>query len=91
MSKHTYPSVPAGEDDTSHKRNLKLLLEEFTKTKPRYDTVTELMTRTFARRRVAILDEARPVKDICNDFGFLRKVLYVSALITRNVLDTMLD
>ena len=81
MCKHTYPSLQTGEDEVSHARNLKLLLQDFAKPKPRFDTVIELMSRTFARRRQAILDKPRPVKDICDDFRFLRKVLYVSVVL----------
>ena len=75
--------MQTGEDDVSHSRNLKILSQEFAKSKPRFDIVTELMSRTFTRRRQVILDEPRPVKDICDDLGFLRKVLYVSSTINR--------
>lgn len=48
-------SIPAGEDDTSNSRNQKLLLSEERKLHPNKHTVSVLMDRTFAFRRIDIM------------------------------------
>ena len=46
-SKHSYPPITQSADnDASNERNLELLREEFTKTKPRNNMLHELMAHT---------------------------------------------
>lgn len=81
--KHAYPSLEGEvEDETTHKRNVALLQDEMTKTKPVTGNVKSLMTRTFLNRREWILNSAIPVSEIVTEYPCLKKVSYVSRLLT---------
>ena len=65
-SSHPYPSLSiACDDNVSYERLMKLLKLEIEKSNPSMEIATELMQRTFLRRRQWILDEEHIVKDIC--------------------------
>ena len=76
---HSYPPLTLdAEDEMAHKRNQTLLNQELGKLKPHIGSVTSLMTRTFARRRQWILDNAKQVEDILKEYPCLSKPAYVS-------------
>ena len=78
-NKHAYPSMCANfDDETSHERFKQQLSKESEKAKPSKDHLIELMKRTFGRRRSWILDEAASVKEICREYGLLKKGSFVS-------------
>ena len=66
------------EDEVSIQRNITLLHQEFSKPKPRVDTVVSLMRRTFIPRRQWILDNVESVAKIVEKYPFLAKATYVS-------------
>ena len=77
--KHSYPSLPTNsEDETSILRNISLLKQELAKSKPNFDAVTSLMSRTFSFRRKHILDTVQRVDDIVTECPCLSKPAYVS-------------
>lgn len=78
---HSYPSLMLNfsEDETAHSRNVSLLKQEFTKHKPHIQSITSLMTRTFARRRQWILDDVKRVDEIVLEYPCLTKPVYVSS------------
>lgn len=78
--KHTYPDIPpSADDDEANRRNVDLLLEEFSKTKPPQDTVKRLLTHTFAHRRMEMLNDLNfTVSEYISQYKMLKKALYVS-------------
>ena len=55
--------------------------QEIKKTKPKQDVMHSLMARTFCNRRREILDDLKPVEEICGEYPCLRKSIYVSCLL----------
>lgn len=77
--KHSYPSLPINsEDETAILCNISLLKQELAKSKPNFDAVTSLMSRTFSYRRKHILDTVQRVDDIVGEYPCLSKPAYVS-------------
>ena len=78
---HHYPSLAmVSEDETSDTRNLQLLQQESRKSKPRLETLQELMHRTISKRREWILDDVKPVTEICEKYPPLSKPSVVRML-----------
>ncbi len=59
-------------------RNVTLLKQEVAKPKVPAANMTSLMTCTFSQRRRWILDEAKPVSQIVEEYPYLSKSLFVS-------------
>ena len=78
--KHEYPSIPASADDeTSKRRNIELLKEECKKSNLCKESIKGLMARTYATRRLAILNsEYSTTSVIMKDFPILKRCTYVS-------------
>ena len=79
-SKHVYPSIPAlADDETSNSRNIELLKEECKKSGWKKESMKELMARTYATRRVAILNNEYPTTSmIIDNYPILKRCTYVS-------------
>ena len=67
------PSIVCSEDDTSFKRNIARLKVEYNKTRRNESIVTDLMDRTFPKRRKAIMDSPTSVSVIFEQFPFLQE------------------
>ena len=81
IGKHPYPAIAFSMDDEdSHTREMDLLKAELAKPKSDMDRAKQLMCRTFTRRRRWLLEEERPVADICTEYPFLRRLSIVSFL-----------
>lgn len=79
---HSYSTLTLeAEDETSHRRNVILLKQEIGKAKPHIQSITSLMTRTFARRRQWILNDIKRVDEMLPEYPCLSKTLYVSLMI----------
>ena len=75
---HTYPTLEADtEDDVSHQRNIGQMKKLLEKSKPNHTILKDLMQRTFKKRRSLIIEEAKPVVEICDEYPLLRKSNYV--------------
>ncbi len=82
---HNYPTVEGSEeDDIAHERNLAQLKKSLKNSKPNHEVLRELMSRTFIRRRTYIIDEKKPVQEICSDYPLLRKPNYVKPIMHNN-------
>ena len=68
----TLPDVPEGEDSTSYERHNHVLVAEWKKTSRNAMVVDELMSKTFAFRRRAILDDGCDVTALFTKFPFLQ-------------------
>ena len=80
--KHSYPSMAGDpEDEVTHSRNVDAIKQEIKKTKPKQDVMHSLIARTFCNRRREILDDLKPVEEICGEYPCLRKSIYVSCLL----------
>lgn len=75
---HLYPPLH-GEDEVSYGRNLELLKAELLRSKPRTDTLKDLMSRTFANRWSAYVDRNDPATllEYLSLFPLLKKTTYV--------------
>ncbi len=68
------PEIPPGEDETSFKRHNKLLSIEYKKSKPNMAVVTSLMERTYAYRRIDILENSTDINEILSKYPFLQNL-----------------
>ena len=74
----TYPLLEENiEDDISHERNLQQIKKILQSAKPNHEICKDLMARTFVRRRSSIMDNVKPVDEICFEYPLLRKSSYV--------------
>lgn len=80
--KHAYASIPpaSADDEISFERNQKLLMEEFRKPKPKYDTIKQLMTCTFPMCRESVMSNNDSIVDILSSYPMLKKSNIVSVL-----------
>lgn len=64
----------------AHERNTGAMKELLKKPSPNRDAICQLMSRTFFRRRVSILDDPSPrsVQSITEEYPVLKKAVYVS-------------
>lgn len=76
------PSIPAGEDEHSYKRNQKLLLSEERKLNPNKQMVCVLMGRTFAFRRRDLLKNPYPITEVLKMYPSLRRIDQVHTHLT---------
>lgn len=60
------------EDDVSFQRHIKVLQQEYKKSKPNLQIGAELMAATFRRRHTEIQDRPTPVVSILLKFPFLQ-------------------
>ena len=67
-------SIPAGEDDTSNSRNQKILLSEERKSNPNKHTLSVLMDRTFAFRRIDIMKKPCHIYDTLKLYPSLKRL-----------------
>ena len=67
------PTPTPGEDTVSFERHNRMLKVEFSKTRRNYDTVSNLMDRTFALRRKAIMNGSYDLSSIFKRFPFLQE------------------
>ncbi len=65
----------------SYERNVALLKKELENKKPNTEAVKSLMVRTFSVRRKKILAGSQLVVSLCLDNPFLKKAMYVSAVL----------
>ena len=73
-----YPLLEGNiEDDVSHERSLQQIKKVLQSAKPNHEILKDLMARTFGRRRTSILDDVKPVDEICSEYPLLRKCSYV--------------
>ena len=68
------PSIPAGEDEDSYRRNQKMLLSEERKINPNKKTISVLMDRTYAFRRHSMLGSPKPLKEVLKIYPSLRRL-----------------
>ena len=68
------PSIPAGEDEHSYKRNQKMLLSQERKLNPDKHTVSVLMQRTFAFRRRDLLKNSYPITEVLKMYPSLMRI-----------------
>ena len=67
------PLVPAGENDVTFKDHIKRIQQECEKTSSiNQSLVRDLMDRTFALRRRAVILDKVPTKDLLKDFPCLK-------------------
>ena len=80
VQKHYYPPIPPyANDEISDDRNMRLLKEEWGKTKQVTESIKELFIRTHAVRRSLILgSEHSSVCNILQEFPMLKRSMYVS-------------
>ena len=80
IMKHDYPPIPtSANDEISDDRNMRLLKEEWGKTKQVTESIKELFMRTHAVRRSLILgSEYSSVCGILHEFPMLKRSIYVS-------------
>ena len=69
--------MPENEDDVAIQRNITLLQQELSKTKPHLESVASLMQRNFIAKRQWILDNLESVAKIVEKYPFLSKAVYV--------------
>ena len=68
------------EDAISYERNLDLLKQEQSKSRPRMEVLKDLMGQTFANRFDALINGIDPISasDHVTEFPLLKKPIYVS-------------
>ena len=82
MKKHECPPIPSSATDkVSDERNMRLLKEEWSKTKQVADTtIKELFMRTHAMRRTVMFSsDYTGVGSILHEFPMLKRCTYVSS------------
>ena len=74
----TYPLLEGNvEDDISHKRSLQQIKKILQSAKPNHEMLKDLMACTFGRRRSSIMDDVKPIDEICSEYPLLGKSSYV--------------
>ena len=71
--KATYPVVPDGEDQTSFERHNRQIKLELKKTRPNQVVLQDLISRSYAMRRIDILENGYSVTEIFKMYPFLSK------------------
>lgn len=89
MKKHEYPAIPSSaNDEVSDERNMRLLKEEWSKTRQVADNIKELFIRTHAMRRTVILStDYTGVGNILHEFPMLKRCTYVSSRLSTTTLN----
>lgn len=67
------PVIPAGEDQASHRRHLKILQLEENKVTPNKRTVADLMARTYPFRRQEILEQPQLLEQLLKTYPSLKR------------------
>ena len=77
----TIPVIPEGEDQTSFGRHNRMIQAEMKKSRPNFTVLRELVSRSYAMRRIDLLENTYSLTEVFNKYPFLAESDHVSYLL----------